>query len=62
MPVQPLLQAAAAPSQRAKLDAIGRLNQMHKRDRVIDHQLDARIASFELAFRMQRSAPEAESS
>src|SRR5438132_5941986 len=37
-----------ASSQRAKLDAIGRLNQMHKRDRVIDHQLDARIASFEL--------------
>src|SRR5437868_10906216 len=27
-------------SQRAKLDAIGRLNQMHKRDQVIDHQLD----------------------
>ena len=47
------------PSQRAKLDAIGRLNQIHKRDRVIDSQLEARIASFELAFRMQRDAPEA---
>ena len=46
-------------SQRVKLDAIGRLNQLHKRDRVIDSQLDARIASFELAFRMQRDAPEA---
>jgi hypothetical protein len=46
-------------SQRVKLDAIGRLNQLHKRDRVVDGQLDARIASFELAFRMQRDAPEA---
>ncbi len=48
-----------ASVQRAKLDAIGRLNRLHKRDRVIDSQLDARIASFELAFRMQRNAPEA---
>ena len=30
-----------------------RLNELHKQDRVIDSQLDARIASFELAFRMQ---------
>jgi hypothetical protein len=45
--------------QRAKLDALARLNQIHKRDRCIDSQLDARIASFELAFRMQREAPEA---
>jgi len=35
------------------------LNQFHKRDRVIDSQLDARIAFFELVFRMQRDAPEA---
>ena len=48
-----------ASSQRAKLDALGRLNQIHKRERVIDSPLDARIASFELAFRMQRDAPEA---
>jgi len=45
--------------QRKKLDALIRLNELHKRDRVIDSQLDARIASFELAFRMQREAPEA---
>src|SRR5258708_1088179 len=45
--------------QRAKLDALGRLNEIHKRGRAIDSQLDARIASFELAFRMQREAPEA---
>ena len=45
--------------QRTKLDALGRLNEIHKRERVIDSQLNARIASFELAFRMQREAPEA---
>ncbi|MBX9791224.1 MAG: DUF1501 domain-containing protein [Pirellulales bacterium] len=45
--------------QRAKLDALRQLNEMHKRDRAIESQLDARIASFELAFRMQRDAPEA---
>ena len=45
--------------QRTKLDALHQLNNLHKRDRVIDHELEARIASFELAFRMQREAPEA---
>lgn len=45
--------------QRRKLDALARLNEIHRRDRVIGSQLDARIASFELAFRMQREAPEA---
>lgn len=45
--------------QRTKLDALRKLNEIHKRERTIDSQLDARIASFELAFRMQREAPEA---
>jgi hypothetical protein len=45
--------------QRAKLDTLRRLNEIHKSERVIDSALDARIASFELAFRMQRQAPEA---
>ncbi len=45
--------------QRRKLDALRRLNELHKQDRIIDSQLDARIASFELAFRMQQVAPEA---
>lgn len=45
--------------QRAKLNALRELNELHKRDRTFDSQLDARIASFELAFRMQREAPEA---
>jgi len=45
--------------QRTKLDALHLLNDLHKRDRAIDSELDARISSFELAFRMQREAPEA---
>lgn len=45
--------------QRTKLDALRQLNDIHQRDRATDSQLDARIASFELAFRMQREAPEA---
>jgi hypothetical protein len=45
--------------QRDKLDALRKLNELHKRDRASDSQLDARVASFELAFRMQREAPEA---
>ena len=59
-PIANLADPAGNPErQRRKLDALGRLNTIHKRDRVIDSQLDARIASFELAFRMQREAPEA---
>jgi hypothetical protein len=45
--------------QREKLDALRRLNELHKQNRTNDSQLDARIASFELAFRMQKEAPEA---
>jgi len=45
--------------QRAKLDALRRLNQLHKQARTANSPLDARIASFELAFRMQREATEA---
>jgi hypothetical protein len=48
-----------AARQRAKLDTLALLNRLHKESRVINSQLDARIASFELAFRMQREAPEA---
>ena len=45
--------------QRNKLDALRELNQIHKRGRVIQNELDARIATFELAFRMQQEAPAA---
>lgn len=45
--------------QRLKLDALKRINELHKQERIDGSPLDARIASFELAFRMQRQAPEA---
>jgi hypothetical protein len=51
--------SASREPQRVKLDALQRLNDLHKRDRLIEGELNARIASFELAFRMQREAPEA---
>jgi Protein of unknown function (DUF1501) len=47
------------PEQRAQLDLVKNLNQLH-RDRFADEsELSARIESFELAYRMQSSAPEA---
>jgi hypothetical protein len=59
-PIQNLRDPLGDPGrQREKLDCLRRLNELHKRSRVIDSPLDARIASFELAFRMQRQAPEA---
>lgn len=45
--------------QRRQLDLVNRLNGQHRRERADDSRLDARIASFELAFRMQMEAPEA---
>lgn len=48
-----------ADRQRLKLDALRRLNDLHKQERMNASPLEARIASFELAFRMQREAPEA---
>lgn len=45
--------------QRRKLDALNELNVLHRQGRESNSQLDARIASFELAFHMQREAPEA---
>ncbi len=44
---------------RRQLDTLARFNRIHERERLIDNPLEARIASFELAFRMQLSAPEA---
>ncbi len=59
-PIANLNDPSANPElQRAKLDALEQLNDLHKRDRLIESELDARIASFELAFRMQQEAPEA---
>jgi hypothetical protein len=44
--------------QRAKLGLITELNSIHRQQRPGDSQLDARQSSYELAFRMQATAPE----
>src|SRR5665213_2609005 len=48
-----------ASAQRKQLDALRQLNEIHRSTREEDSRLSARIASFELAFRMQSEAPEA---
>ncbi|MGE0374092.1 MAG: DUF1501 domain-containing protein [Planctomycetaceae bacterium] len=48
----------SAADQRRQLDLLARWNARHREDR-LDQRLDARIQSFELAFRMQRDAAEA---
>jgi hypothetical protein len=45
--------------QREELDALRRLNNLHQVDRTDDSRLNARIESFELAYRMQAQAPDA---
>jgi hypothetical protein len=60
----PLLDLATPPgtsdrTQRHALDLLGRLNAEHRDARPGDSELAARIASYELAFRMQTSATEA---
>jgi hypothetical protein len=45
--------------QRRQLDYIQQLNELHRHQREDDSQLDSRIASLELAFRMQREAGDA---
>ncbi len=47
------------PAQRDLLDTLQQLNQHHLARRHNDSELAARIASYELAFRMQMAAPEA---
>jgi hypothetical protein len=50
--------AAARPDlQRAQLDLLAAQNEEHRAARAADAALEARIASFELAFRMQSEAP-----
>ena len=58
-PVLYLEAPGTEPGQRAKLDFIQELNRRHRQGREDDSELEARIASYELAFKMQRSAPEA---
>jgi uncharacterized protein (DUF1501 family) len=45
--------------QREQLDLLGQLNADHQRRRAADAQLEARVQSFELAFRMQMDAADA---
>jgi hypothetical protein len=45
--------------QRQQLDLLKQLNEMHARRRALDSQLEARIQSFELAYRMQMDATDA---
>jgi hypothetical protein len=47
-----------AADQRSELDLLQWLNQKHAAERTHTSELDARIASYELAFRMQSKAPE----
>ncbi|MHC5538671.1 DUF1501 domain-containing protein [Singulisphaera rosea] len=47
------------PDQRRQLDLLTDLNRMHQRPRAEDDALEARIANFELAYRMQTVATDA---
>jgi Protein of unknown function (DUF1501) len=57
-PILNLKSDVAADRQRAKLELIQQLNEMHRRERADDTHLAARQAAYELAFRMQSTAPE----
>ncbi|MGE0142997.1 MAG: DUF1501 domain-containing protein [Planctomycetota bacterium] len=52
-------QGTTRPMQRRLLDALREMNERHLAPRVEDTELSARIASYELAYRMQQHAPEA---
>lgn len=58
-PIANLQPAGGLERQRVKLEALRKLNEVHRQSREHNSQLDARISAFELAFQMQRSAPEA---
>jgi uncharacterized protein (DUF1501 family) len=45
--------------QRAQLDLLRQMNGEHQRARPLEQDLEARIESFEMAYRMQTAAPEA---
>jgi hypothetical protein len=52
-------QSEGSLAQRAKLDFVQELNRRHLAERSEDAELEARIAAYELAYRMQSAAPEA---
>jgi hypothetical protein len=51
--------ASSRSEQRQQLDVLHRLNEAHARRRAQDGQMEARIESFELAYRMQMEATDA---
>jgi hypothetical protein len=51
--------AQGPAEQRRQLDLVRRLNELHQEERPYDAQLEARIQSFELAYRMQAEATDA---
>lgn len=59
-PIQNLNNSSLSISQRRQeLGLLNQLNQLHRDQRETDSRLNARMESFELAFRMQMRAPEA---
>jgi hypothetical protein len=56
-PINNLRPAVSVTRQRSELDALQALNRLHAEPRADDLRLNARIDSFELAFRMQAQAP-----
>jgi hypothetical protein len=59
-PIRNLKNDRVSPGrQRQELDALRRLNELHREDRAEDSRLSARVESFELAYRMQLQAPDA---
>jgi len=50
---------ASLPEQRQQIDLLQQLNERHRRRRKEDAQIEARIQSFELAYRMQMDATDA---
>ena len=57
-PIVDLHARTSEAEQRAELDMLRWFNQKHSAERTNTSELDARIASYELAFRMQTKAPE----
>ena len=59
-PIRNLKNDRVGPArQRRELDALRQLNDLHRNGRADDTRLEARIESFELAYRMQMQAPDA---
>jgi hypothetical protein len=52
-------QTVSEKEQRSKLDLLNELNRRYSADKPDDTELEARLNSYELAYRMQTSAPEA---